>query len=64
MTDPLIDFAENRYRCIFHDDACQRELIFFTKLLLVVTNLCNLLYFANKLVCTVLTDLLTEFAKN
>ena len=37
--------------------------IVFTKLLLVVANLCNLRYFANKFVCTVLTDLQTRFAK-
>ena len=30
-----------------------------SKLLLVVANLCNLQFFANKFVCTVLTDLLT-----
>ena len=27
-------------------------------------NLCNLQFFANKFVCTVLTDLLTQFAEN
>ena len=32
-----------------------------SKLLLVVANLCDLQYFANKFVCTVLTDLLTRF---
>ena len=32
-----------------------------SKLLLVVANLCHLPFFANKLVCTVLTDLLTRF---
>ena len=30
--------------------------VFFSKLLLVVANLCNLRLFANKFVCTVLTD--------
>ena len=34
---------------------------FLSKLLLVVANLCNLPYFANKFVCTVLTDLQTRF---
>ena len=34
---------------------------FSSKLLLVVANLCNLRYCANKFVCTVLTDLLTQF---
>ena len=34
---------------------------FFSKLLLVVANLCNFHLFANKCVCTVLTDLLTRF---
>ena len=34
---------------------------FSSKLLLVVANLCNLRYCANKFVCTLLTDLLTQF---
>ena len=41
-----------------YDDACLKE-FFFSKLLLVVANLCNLRYCANKFVCTVLTDLQT-----
>ena len=37
---------------------------FFSKLLLVVANLCNSYDFlANKFVCTVLTDLLTRFCR-
>ena len=35
----------------------------FLKLLLVVANLCNLPFFANILVCTVLTDLLIRVCK-
>ena len=37
------------------------EIIFFSKLLLVIANLCNLPFFANTFVCMVLTDLLTRF---
>ena len=33
-----------------YDDACLKELIFL-KLLLVVANLCNLQFFANKYLC-------------
>ena len=40
-------------------DACLE--LFFSKLLMVVANLCNLRYCANKFVCTVLTDLQTRF---
>ena len=36
----------------------------FKKFILVVTNLCNLRLFENKFVCTVLTDLLSDFAEN
>ena len=47
------------YMCTFCVDICLKELI-FSQLLLVVANLYNFPFFANKLVCTVLTDLLTR----
>ena len=34
--------------------------VFFSKLILVVANLCNLRYCANKFVCMILTDLYTN----
>ena len=34
------------------------EIINLTKLLLVIANLCNMHFFANTIVCTVLTELL------
>ena len=42
-----------------YDDACLNN-HFFSKLLLVVANLCKLRLFANIFVCTVWTDLLTR----
>ena len=49
------DFAENVYSCMLYDDACLKESI-LKKILLVVANLCNLRFFPNKFVCTVMTD--------
>ena len=37
---------------------------FFSKLLLEVANLCNLRFVANEFVCSVMTDLLTQFCSN
>ena len=38
-----------------------KRIVFFSNLLLVVKNLCNLRHCANKFVCTVLTDQQTRF---
>ena len=53
------DFAENWYKCTFYHDVCLKELI-FSKLLLVVSNLCNMQFFCKYFVRTVLTDLLDQ----
>ena len=42
---------------------CMSKRIDFSKLLLVVANLCNLCFYASKFVRTVLTDLLTRFCR-
>ena len=40
---------------------CMSEIIDLTKILLVIANLCNMQFFANIFVCTVLTDLLDSY---
>ena len=61
MTDLLTRFCWKLiYMYVLWWCMSKRIYIFF-KLLLVVANLCNLPVFANKLLCTVLTDLLTWF---
>ena len=41
-----------------------KRIVFFSKLLLVVANLCYLRYCANKFVCAVLKVILLDFAEN
>ena len=35
--------VSNLYTCPFYDEACLKELLFFSKLLLVVANFCKLM---------------------
>ena len=55
------DWSQNRPECWLWGRACMSEKRDFLKFQLQVAYLCNLRFFANKFVCTVLTDLLSRF---